>query len=278
MAGILGLADRSGHAHSSDRWHTSLVQARDNDRAIGSLSDDVLVRQTLPLASRFGCMVIALAAVATVGCGLLWGPQAGVVALAISLGSVVIIQQLRAKTPALQQARAAERELGRRFGAEPLEQQVIEARAQLAASTDLDVIGLFRGRVLPHGALRSMRVELGAQSKLVLHTSPALAELQRGSATSLEMIRRELPLAAAQVERTRALLRELAAERVTPLASFVSDGFPCEASVLQRNAPELHASANLAGLPDQLRHHPSVRLIELFLDLEAELVPDAHLG
>jgi hypothetical protein len=252
------------------------VQPSDNDPGLGSLSDDALVRQTLPLASRFGCKVIGLALLLTLFCGWWWGPQVGAAALGLAIMLVVSAHWLRAKTPAVLLARAAERELGRRFGADPLAQQLIEARAQLAARTDLEVLGMFRGRVLPHGALRSMRMELGLAPKLVLSVSPALVELQRGSAN--KMIRRELPLTAAQVERSRALLRELAPETLTPLASFVIDGFACEASVLQRDAAELHASANLAGLPDQLRHHPSVRLLELFLELEAELVPDGHLG
>ena len=254
------------------------MQPSDIDPGVGSLSDEALVRQTLPLASRFGCKFVGLALLVVLACGVGWGLQGGLIAMASSVGTLALLRWSRAKSPAVQQARAAERELGRRFGALPLIQQLSEARAQLAARADLEVLGLFRGRVLPHGALRSMRMEIGAQPKLVLCTAPALAELQRGSATDLQVIRREMPLTAAQVERSRALLRELASETVAPLASFVVDGFACEASVLQREAPELHASANLAGLPDQLRHHPSVRLIELFLDLESELVPDGHLG
>jgi hypothetical protein len=254
------------------------VQPRDNDPGLGSLSDEALVRKTLPLASRFGCNVVTLALVLTLFCGWRWGPEVGAAVLASSIALVACAYWLRAKTSAVRQARAAERELGRRFGAEPLAQQLADARAQLATRADLEVLGLFRGRVLPHGALRSMRIELGSEPKLVLSVSPALVELQRSDAQNLKTIRRELPLTAAQVERSRTLLRELNPETLTPLASFVSDGFACEASVLQRNAAELHASANLAGLPDQLRHHPSVRLIELFLELEAELVPDGHLG
>ena len=259
-------------------WHTAFVQARDYDPAVGSLSDEALVRQTLPLASRFGCNLSALALLTTLGAALWWGLQGGAIALASSIGLVALVQGWRAKSPAVQKARAAERELGRRFGAQPLAEQLNEARAQLAARTDLEVLGLFRGRVLPHGALRSMRLEIGQEPKLVLSTAPALSELQRESATSRGMIRRELRLTAAHIERVRALLRELATETLTPLASFVVDGFACEVSVLQRAGGELHASANLAGLPDQLRRHPSVRLIELFLELEAELVPDGHLG
>jgi hypothetical protein len=263
---------------SRSLWHTARVQPSDNDPGAGSLSDEALVRQALPLASRFGCKIVGLALLVTLASGLGWGLQGGMIGFASSVCMLVLLRWLRAKSPTVQQARAAERELGRRFGALPLAQQLSEARAQLAASADLEVVGLFRGRVLPHGALRSMRMEIGAQPKLVLSTAPALAELQRGSASSTAMIRRELPLTAAQVERSRALLRDLATETLAPLASFVVDGFACEASVLQRDAAELHASANLAGLPDQLRHHPSVRLIELFLDLESELVTDGHLG
>ena len=258
--------------------HTAFVQPSVNEPAVGSLSDEALVRQTLPLASRFGYVVVALALLIALCCGLWWGVPAGAFALVGSIGLVALVHWRRAKSPALLQARAAERELGRRFGAQPLAQQLHEARAQLTARPELEALGLFRGRVMPHGDLRAMRLELGPQSKLVLCTTPALAELQRGSADDWGMIRRELPLSAVQVERARALLRELSSETLAPLASFVADGFACEASVLQRDAAELHASANLAGLPDQLRHHPSVRLLELFLDLEAELVPDGHLG
>jgi hypothetical protein len=80
------------------------------------------------------------------------------------------------------------------------------------------------------------------------------------------------------------LVRELISEPPVPLASFVKNGFPCEASVLARpgvfdaDTHELHAAANLSGLPQQLSQHPSIRLLELFLDFEAELVADGRLG
>jgi hypothetical protein len=92
------------------------------------------------------------------------------------------------------------------------------------------------------------------------------------------MVQREAPLSAAQVERVRALVAALAGETLAPLASFVVDGFPCQASLLQQGGVELHGSANLAGLPDQLKQHPSVRLIELFLELEAELFANTGLA
>jgi hypothetical protein len=254
------------------------VQPRDHDPDLGSLSDAALVRQTLPLTSYFGWKVVSIAVLVTLASGLWLGTQAGVAVFVASISLAVLAQRLRAKTPALQQARAAEHELGRRFGAVPLVQHLAEAREQLAADAELELLGLFRGRVLPHGGLRSMRLEVRAQAKLIVRTSPALSELQRGVVSTLSMVRRELPLTAAQVERLRTLLGELTSESFAPLASFVADGFPCEASVLQRDAVELHARANLAGLPEQLKHHPSVRLIELFLEFEAELVSDARLG
>lgn len=254
------------------------MQPSDHDPAVGALSDEALLRLTSPLASRVGCKLVAVAAVIALVCALWLGLRDGALALAAGLSTVAGILWLRRRSAAVQQARAAERELERRFGAEPLAQQLQQARAQLATRADLEVLGLFRARVLPHGALRWMRVEIGAEPKLLVCIAPALTELQRGRADRLELVRTELPLTAAQVERSRTLLRELAQQELAPLASFVEDGFACEASVLLRGATELHASANLAGLPDQLRHHPSVRLIELFLDLEAELLPDARLG
>jgi hypothetical protein len=188
-----------------------------------------------------------------------------------------LFQRVRSHTPALLKARAAEREFQRRFGSE-LEQDLAEARAQLRAHAEIELLGLFRGSVLPHGGLRSMRLEISAQPVLLVCASPALSELQRVGDGSLEMVRRQAPLSAAQVERVRALIALLKAETLAPLASFVVDGFPCQASFLQQGGVELHASANLAGLPDQLKQHPSVRLIELFLELEAELFTSTALA
>ncbi|HET8933936.1 MAG TPA: hypothetical protein VFN67_10875 [Polyangiales bacterium] len=244
---------------------------------VRSLTDEALVRQTLPLASRFGCHAAVAVGLTTLLCGALWGVRSGLVVLLVTAGLVVLFQRVRSHTPRLLKARAAEREFQRRFGGE-LEQDLAEARAQLAANAEIEVLGLFRGRVLPHGGLRSMRLEISAQPMLVVCASPALSEMQRGGVGSLEMVRRQAPLSAAQVERVRALIALLEAETLAALASFVTDGFPCQASLLQRGGVELHGSANLAGLPDQLKHHPSVRLLELFLELEAELFTSTALA
>ena len=245
---------------------------------VSSLSDEALVQQTLPLASRFGCSAAVAAGLVTLLCGLLWGVRAGLSVLVVTAGLVVVFQRLRSYTPALRKARAAEHEFQRRFGGEPIEQDLAHARAQLTASAEIELIGLFRGRVLPHGSLRSMRLEISPRPVLLVRACPALSELQRGGVSSLEMTRREAPLSAAQVERVRALVAALKAETLAPLASFVVDGFPCQASLLQQGGVELHGSANLAGLPDQLKQHPSVRLIELFLELEAELFANTALA
>jgi hypothetical protein len=253
---------------------------------LGALSDDALVTQTLPLASGFGCKLVASAVLVSFLGTLVFGARIGLPVLALGLLGAWIAQRMRASSEALQRARAAEQEFRRRFGAEPLAQRLPEARAQLERDADLELLGLFRGTVLPHGGLRFLRVEVSAQPKLFVCSSPALADLQRGAQNMLEIVHRELPLSAAQVARLRALVRELSESQaqLTQLASFVKDGFPCEASVLARpltqesGTIELHASANLSGLPEQLASHPSVRLLELFLDLEAELIADGRLG
>jgi hypothetical protein len=249
------------------------VKPGDHEPEVGSLSDEALVRQTLPLASRFGCNLAIAAGLIALACGLVLGVRVGVGTLVVSVCLVALAQFWRSRTLAVRRARRAEHEFQRRFGAAPMQRHLAEARAQLAADAELELLGLFRGRVLPHGALRSMRLEIKkrAQPMLFVSACPPLNELQRGASGGLEPLRREAPLTAAQAERMRAQLRELASESLAPLASFVMDGFPCEVSVLQQSGPELHASANLAGLPDQLKSHPSVRMIELFLDLEAEL-------
>jgi hypothetical protein len=254
------------------------VRPSTHETEVSSLSDEALVREMLPLASNTGCKLAASAVLLALLSGWLLGPKLGAAVLAVCVALTLLALWRRGGTHSVQRARAAERELRRRFGAQPLAERLDQVRAQLAADTDLQVVGLFRGTVLPHGGLRSIRFELRAQPQLHVSRSPGLAELQRGVASSLEILRRDLPLPAAQVERVRAVLRELGAHPPTPLASFVSDGFVCEASVLQRDGAELHASVNLAGLPDQLKQHPSVRLVELFLDLEAELLADARLN
>jgi hypothetical protein len=247
---------------------------------LGALSDESLIKQTLPLATGARMKLIAAALLASIFSALAFDARSGLVVLAVGLLLVWVSQRLRAGSAHLQRARAAAHEFGRRFGAEPLARSLPEARAHIARNSDIEILGLFRGVVLPHGGLRFLRVELGAQPKLRVRSSPALSELQRGTRSTLELMDRELPLSAAQVERLRALVRELAEHPPVQLASFVQHGFPCEASVLARSETglvELHASANISGLPDQLAQHPSVRLLELFLDFEAELVADGRL-
>lgn len=248
---------------------------------LSALSDEALVKQTLPLASGIHMKLVAAAVLASFCSALALGARIGLVVLAVGLLLVWLIQRVRASTAHVQRARAAEQEFGRRFGAEPLARRLPEARAQLERNCDIEMLGLFRGVAQPHGGLRFLRVEIGPQPKLLVRSSPALSELQRGVHNTLELVHREVPLSAAQVERLRALVRELAAQPPVQLASFVKHGFPCEASVLARGDSgtlELHASANLSGLPQQLAQHPSVRLLELFLDFEAELVADGRLG
>lgn len=261
-------------------WQTPSVSQGDHDLEVRSLSDEALVQQTLPLASRFGCNLAGAVLLVGLSCGLLWGLQAALAAFVATVSLAVLVQCLRSFTAGLRRARAAEREFQRRFGGVLSEQHLAEARAQLAADGGLELLGLFRGRVLPHGGLRSMRLELGtrAQPTLQVRATPPLSELQRAKSGNLEIEQREAPLTAAQVERVRALVRALSGEPVAPLASFVVDGFPCQASLLQHGGIELHASANLAGLPEQLKTHPSVRVIELFLELEGELFSHSALA
>jgi hypothetical protein len=246
-----------------------------------SLGDAQLVEQTLPLASTFGVKLIACVAVAALLAGFALGVRTGAAVLGLGVLIALISQRLRASSDSVRRARAAEQELRRRFGADPLAQRLPEARAELQHDPELELLGLFRGTLLPQGGLHSIRVELRAQPKLIVCASPALAELRRAAASALQMTRRELPLSAAQAERVRTLVRELSENPPAPLASFVQDGFPCEASVLWRTAvgtQELRGSANLAGLPEQLKRHPSVRLIELFLELESEVAASDRLG
>jgi hypothetical protein len=247
------------------------VRPSDHDSDVVSLSDSALVQETLVLRSRVGCQLVGLGVLVSLSLAVWLGPWSGLAALVCSMGLVALGLRVRANTPARRRAHAAERELGRRYSWEPLSEHLPEARAQLAADPGLAVLALFRGRMLPHGGVRSMRLEIGAQPKLQLRSCPMLDELQRGTLGSAAIVNTELPLTAAQVEHLGVVLRELSSAPLEPLASFVIDGFPCEASVLQRGAAELHTSVNLAGLPEQLKQHPSVRLIELFLDLEAEV-------
>lgn len=235
------------------------------------LSDDALVRETLPLARHFGCnVVVAVLVVAVVTIASL-GWRVGAWSLVVGGALGALTMRVRAATPRMRRARAAEREFGRRFGAEPLAQLLPDAKAQFGRDADLDVLALFRAVALPHGGLRLMRVELRAQPTVAVSTSPFLAELQRGEPNLVEVAHRKQPLDPIRAERLRALLRELRPELLTAPGNFVRDGFLCEALVLQRDAPELHARGNLAGLPEALRAHPTVRLFELLLDFEQDL-------
>lgn len=268
----------AAHLDSNERREQT---ARPAYAELAALSDEALVEQMLPLAAGIRMKLIAVAVLASFCSALAFGARIGLLVLLVGLVLVWVVQRVRAGTAHVQRARAAEQELGRRFGAEPLARRLPEARAHIERNSDIEILGLFRGVVLPHGGLRFLRVEIGAQPKLLVRSSPALSELQRGTHSTLELVRRELPLSAAQVERLRALVRELSTEPPVQLASFVEHGFPCEASVLVRGdagTVELHASANISGLPQQLAQHPSVRLLELFLDFEAELVADGRLG
>lgn len=251
----------------------SSVTAAQRELELRALSDDELVSETLPLTKHFGCNLVAGAVATTLLAVLGFGATigSGVFVLGASLAAVAL--RWHSATPRMCRARAAQREFGRRFGAAPLAQLLPEARAQLAGDAELEALGLFRAVSLPHGGLRSIRVELRARPTIAVSTSPFLGDLQRGDLNLLAVSRRELPLKAAQAERMRGLLRELRPELLTVPANFVTDGFPCEAVVLQRGAAELHARANLAGLPQALHAHPTVRLLELFLDFDVDTEP-----
>lgn len=237
------------------------------------LDDAALVREMLPLSSSFGCNVLVSGFLVSLLSGLLFGWAGGLIVLGLSACIGFLLLRFRARSPRLLRAKRAEKELGRRFGGEPLAARLGELQAELARDPELEALALFRGEARPHGGLQLIRVELRPQAQIALRASPFLAELQRGEASTLELHRRDLPLSAAQAERLRALLAQLTPESLAhpPPGPAGVDGLFCEAVVLRREAPALHASAWLAGRDASQDAHPSLRLFQLFLDLEREL-------
>jgi hypothetical protein len=239
---------------------------------VRQLEDAALVREMLPLSSSFGCNVLVSGGLVSALSMLLFGWTGGSIVLGLSACIGFLLVRFRARSPRVLRARRAEKELGRRFGAEPLEALISAARAELARDPELEAIALFRSVARPHGGLQLIRVELRPVPQIALRAAPFLAELQRGDASTLELRRRDLPLPAASAGRLRALLAELTPESLAqPPGPAGVDGLQCEALVLRRDAPTLHASAGFAGLDASQRSHPSLRLFQLFLDFEREL-------
>ena len=239
---------------------------------LDKLDDAALVHAMLPLSSSFGCNVWVSGGLISVLSGLLFGWRGGLIVLGLCVCVGVLLVRSRARSPRVQRAQAAARELVRRFGAAPLEQQLPEARAELAQDPELEALLLFRAVALPHGGQQLIRVELRPEPRIGLRACPLPSELLRGEASTLELRRRDLPLTAAQVEPLRALLAELTPESIAlPALPAVLDGLRCEAAVLRRDGPELRVAANLAGLDASYRSHPGLRLLQLFLDLEHQL-------
>jgi hypothetical protein len=234
-------------------------------------SDAELVRAALDGDDSFGCYLWLIAPPLGASLGFFWGRGGAVLGMLGALALCALILRLRQLLPAVRERKRAARELELRFDLAPLEQHEANACAALEQPGAPEAVLLFEGRALPHGGHRFIRIDLAAESTIRVRSTPFLHDLARVEEPQRRMLKIDGPLSAVGAERVRALLRELTPEALIGPRHFVRDGFPCAAVVLRRGAEPLRASLNLAGLPAELKANPCVRLLELMLELEAEV-------
>jgi len=234
-------------------------------------SDVELVRAARAGDDSFGCFLWLLAPLASMSLGFVYGVAVACLGFVVVLALCALVARLRQLLPRVRKGRLAQREFELRFGLTALEHYEAEARSALERPASLEAVLLFQGTSLPHGGHRFIRIELAAESSIQIRSTPFLRDLWNVAEPGARMLKLDTPLSAAAADRVRELLRELTAEQLIAPSHFVYDGFPCAAVVLLRAAEPLRTQMNLAGIPSELRGHPSVRLLTLVLELEAEV-------
>lgn len=209
--------------------------------------------------------------IATVSVAIAFGESAALAALAGSIGVSILLVRSSKRLRRIREAELAEREYRRRYRLYELTDYEAEVLAALEKPGAPDAVLLFSGKGMPQGMHHFLRIDLGEHPRLQIRRAPMPLDWMHAEAPGAQLFRYDAPLSDEDVSRVKHLLTTLTAELLVPPNRFVTDGFPCEAGVFRRGATPIWTNLNMANLPQELRQHPSARLLRLFLELEAEV-------
>jgi hypothetical protein len=237
---------------------------------IRALSDSELITATRALnggASRYLWPIVPLATVAT---AVLYSWLIAVASCAAAIAACRLAILWHERSSDLRRGQFAKQELCLRYHIGGLARDEAEASAQLAQIAGEGPILLFRAWALPHGGHRFVRIELGSAPRIVICTTPFLADLHRLGAAQARMTQLDLPLPAAHAVRLGALLAQHTAQASEPVEPVVVDGLPCEVVLLRRQLPTLRASLNYSGA-NAREHSTTSALVAIILEIEADV-------
>lgn len=248
---------------------------------LAALDDDALWARALTPSAPSTLMVLSglFALFAIVGWPLVWGLMldaiggggllfGGIVASFVTswaFGRAASAVTAARVVPTL----APRRMLAQRYGQLPFGEEIAAARV-VCAEGGAAAIAIVRALSRPHGDMITARVELGADGAvrasrvqgrplLFVGERPTPGERYQTIAT---------PDDAVTCARLLEVVRELGAG-----PSHVTDGLYVDVAVVRRGADPLVGSCNLAGLPDEDKRHPTVRVAELVLRMSAPPLP-----
>lgn len=248
---------------------------------LAALDDDALWALAAPRArfSPFGWLSGLTALSAFAGWPLVWsqllkmiggtgGLFAGLVGLlvaAFAFGRVAVASQRAREAPTM----APRRLLRQRYCQPPFAEEIAAGRARCDEGA-AQVIAIVRAHARPHGDVITARAELDADGT---------ARASRVQGRPLIFVGERPPRGehhqpTVAVPEGAALARLLAV--VTSLGAgpaHVTDGMEVEIAIVRRGAEPLVGRCNLAGLPEEAKRHPTVRVAELVLRLSAPPLP-----
>jgi hypothetical protein len=109
-----------------------------------------------------------------------------------------------------------------------------------------------------------------------VYQTPFLGDLLRHATAQSCMLKLDLPLSAAQVERLRSACAQLVSsppEHQPPRAVVTGplDGLPCDLVVLRRNAEALRVGMSFRGIASLHALTPAERLVSEILEVEGQV-------
>jgi hypothetical protein len=236
------------------------------------VSDRELLARMCAAKTESSSYLWLLVPLATIPVGAIYGEKAALVAVLGSVALCVLLMQLRDYLPRFQAARLAEREYKRRYRLYDIEDYEAEALVALDKPNAPDVMLLFAGRSLPDGVNHFVRIDLGDAPRLQIRRAPLPSDVLQDETAETKLFRYDRPLSAAQDQRARQLIATLTADNLSPPNHTILDGFPCKAAILRRAHEPIWTELNMAALPAEISAHPAAHFLQLFIDLEAEVV------
>jgi hypothetical protein len=245
---------------------------------IRALSDAQLIAATRVLTRSVGSYAWAAVFLATVVAGTELGALAALVAGVCAIVVCKVALHLHERSRAVARGKLAKREFCARYHIGALALDEAAAVTQLVRNDHTQIVVLFRAWALPHGGHRFIRVELGAENRIAMYTTPFLGDLQRHAYALTHMNKLEAPLSAAHAERLHSACADLTGAKLEnmPVRAIAGGEFrlPCDLVVIRRDAEILRAGMNLDTATDA--RSPLERLARTMIDIEGEVSGAAH--